>query len=112
LDDGREALHRGEVGVLQARKDHLELGVAGAFEAVELPELPSEDDELLLDARQLGVRRDPGAVPGKVSFAHRLGPHVSAGWCAISGKSLRVRPKRVHRSRGPNRLVRLAPPGW
>jgi hypothetical protein len=73
LDDGREALHRREVGVLQALQDHLELGVARALEAVELAELPGEDDELLLHGRQLRVRLDPGAVPGKVSlsFAHR-----------------------------------------
>src|SRR4029453_4646307 len=69
-----------------------------------------EEHWLLLDARQLGVRRDPGAVPGKVSFAHRSGPHVSARWCAISGKSLRVRPKRGHRARGPNPLSHRAPP--
>src|SRR4029450_4962377 len=52
----------------------------------------------------------PGPCPGRARSLIGSGPHVSARWGSISGKSVRVRRKRVHRSRGPNPLVRRASP--
>src|SRR6266545_4346387 len=98
LDHQGQALHRGDVGLLEAGQDRLELGAPLPLQLVELPQLPGEYLELLVDGGELGVRA-PRAGWGR--FCSVIGADViAAGWakCRIS---LPFSMDGVHRASGP-----------
>jgi len=77
LDHDRQALHRRQVGLLEAAEDDLQLGTPGTLESVQLAELAREDDQLLVHRRHLGVLIGHRRRPEGRMFVHHLGSHVA-----------------------------------